>query len=106
MVLLGFRHGLRCARIGGGSQIKAKMEIILQENGRTHRKQHIGFHSCFSGFQRKLQGFISFDFILEETLFIFPFSRMGLGLAMCADSGTICFYFFSLQVFNSVAGKL
>ena len=27
--LLGFCYELRCARIGGGSQIKAKMEIIL-----------------------------------------------------------------------------
>ena len=53
-----------------------------------------------------MQGFISFDFISEETLFTFGFSRMGLGLAMCADGGMIYFYFFSVQVFNSVAGKL
>ena len=59
-----------------------------------------------------MQGFISFAFISEESLFTFPFSgmgrmgRMGLGLAMCADGGTIYFDFFSVQVFNSVAGKL
>ena len=64
------------------------------------------FHSCFSWFQRKMQGFISFDFISEETLFTSPFSRIGLGLAVCADGGTIYFHFFSVHVFNSVAGKL
>ena len=64
------------------------------------------FHSCFSGFQRKIEGFISFDFISEETLFTFLFSSMSLDFAMCADGGTIYFYFFSVQVFNSVAGQL
>ena len=53
-----------------------------------------------------MQGFISFDFISEETLFTSLFSRMDLGLAMCADGGTIYCYFFSVQVFKSVAGKL
>ena len=70
------------------------MEIILQENRSIHRKQH------------KMQGFISFDFISKEALFTFPLSRMGPGLAICADCGTIYFYFFTVQVFNSVAGKL
>ena len=50
-------------------------------------------------------GFISFDFISEEALSPFPFSRMDLGLAMWADGGAIYFYFFSVQVFNSVAGN-
>ena len=49
-----------------------------------------------------MQGFISFDFISEKAV---PFSRIGLGLAMFADGGTIYFDFFSVQVFNSVAGK-
>ena len=40
-----------------------------------------------------MQGFISFDFISEETLFTFPFSRMGLGLAICADGTTIYLIF-------------
>ena len=44
-----------------------------------------------------MQGFISFDFISEEALFTFPFSRMGIGFAMCADGGTICFYFFPFK---------
>ena len=77
-----------------------KMEVYIENNIR---------YTCpfiFSWFQRKMQGFISFDFISEETLFTSPFSRMGLGLAMCADGGTIYFYVFSVQVFNSVAGKL
>ena len=106
--LLGFCYELRCAKIGGGTQINAKMEIILQENGGIHRKQHKVHFSIhvLSGFQRKMHGFISFDFISEEALFTFPFSRMGLCLAMYADGGTIYFHFFSGQFFNSVAGKL
>ena len=53
-----------------------------------------------------MQGFISSDFISKETFFIFPFSRVGRGLAMRADCGTAYFYFFSVQVLNSAAGKL
>ena len=40
MGLLGYCNELRCARIGNGFQIKTNMEIILQENGGVHRKQH------------------------------------------------------------------
>ena len=47
-----------------------------------------------------------FDFISKETLFTFPFSRMSLGFAMCADVGTDSCYFLSVQVVNSLAGKL
>ena len=50
-----------------------------------------------------MKGFLSFDFTSEETLFTLPFSRMGLGLTMCADGDTI--YFFSVQVFNFLAGN-
>ena len=38
--LLGFFYELHCARIGDGSQIKTKMEIILQEDASIHRRQH------------------------------------------------------------------
>ena len=49
-----------------------------------------------------MQGFISFDFISEEALFTFPFSRMGLGLiVMCPDGGTI-YYLFSLYKFSTL----
>ena len=53
-------------------------------------------------FQRKTQGFTSFDFISKETLFTFPFSRIGLGFAMWADGGTIYCIFLceSVQVFG------
>ena len=40
MGLLGLCCELHCARIGNGSQTKTKMEIILQENGGIHRRQH------------------------------------------------------------------
>ena len=76
------------------------MEIILQEvAGKL-------FRSCFSGFRARRRDLLLFDFISKEALFTFPFSRMGQGFATCADGGTIYFYFFSVQVVNSLAGKL
>ena len=38
--LLGFCYELRCAKIGNGSQIKTKLEMILQEDAGIHRKKH------------------------------------------------------------------
>ena len=65
-----------------------KMEVCIENSIRYT------FHSFFSWFQGKMQDSFLFDFISEETLFTPPFSRMGLGLAMCADIGTIYFYCF------------
>ena len=104
--LLGFCYELHCVGIGGGFQIKAKMEIIYCKKMEVYIEKSIRYtfpfiFSGFSWFQRKMQGLISFDFILEETLFTSPFSRMGLGLAMYADGGTIYFYF-SLCKFSTL----
>ena len=57
------------------------MEVYIENS--------INTFSSIDGFQRKMQGFISCDFISEEALFTFPFSRMGLGLAMWADGGRV-----------------
>ena len=69
-------------------QIKAQMELILQENESMRRKQHKVHFSVHvlvvSGQDTRIH------------LFTFPFSRMGLGFAICADCGTIYLYFFSV----------
>ena len=100
--LLGLRYELRCARICNGSQIKTSMEKISQKDGGIRQKQHEVHFSVhvFEVSAKKTQGFTSFDFILKETLFTFSFSKM------CADGGTISFDSLSVQVFNSLTGKL
>ena len=47
-------------------------------------------------------------FISKETLFTFPSSRMGLGLAICADGGTIYFQFLwaSFHIFTCETLKI
>ena len=102
-----FCYKLRCARISNGPQIKTKMEITLQEDGGIHRKQHKEhfLRACFRGFSVRRKDLLFFEYISQEAFFAFLCSKMGLGFAMC-DGGTIYFYFFSVQVFSSLAGKL
>ena len=56
------------------------MEVYLH---RKERRVHFSIHVLVVSAQDARIHF--FDFISKETLFTFPFSRMGLGFAMCAD---------------------
>ena len=49
-----------------------------------------------------MQGFISFDLISEEALSTFPFSRMGVGVTMCADGQIRFIFIFSLCKFSTL----
>ena len=101
--LLRFCYEMRCARICSGSQIKEKTEIKLQKNGSIHQKQHkVLIRSCFSGFSAKRKDSFLLTFFSEETLFTCPFSKVGLGFAMCADGGSISLFFLcaSFQLFG------
>ena len=93
--LLGFCYELRCSKIGGGSQIKAKMEVILQENGGIHRKQHKVHFSIpvLVGFSERCKDSFLLTLFQRKLCLHFRFHEWALGLAMCADCGTIYLIF-------------
>ena len=95
MGLLGFCYELRCARIGGGPQIKAKIETILQENGSIHRKQHKVHFSInvLVDFSERCKDSFLLILFRRKICLHFRFQEWAyLGEAMCADGGTIHFY--------------